>query len=504
MAQDEVSLWSCQYLTKDARMPARPPRRTPLFRLSLLAACLLGGHVLAATPGNDPAALARVRDTALRSDYAYGRLEDLTDLVGPRLSGSPGAAAAVTQVADALRKLGARVTLQPVKVPHWVRGAETGEVVDYTGRPAGVTQKIVLTALGGSGATPAAGITAEVIVVHDFDELQARAAEVKGRIVLFDAPFDQNMADRGLAGTAFGQAVAFRANGPRRAAELGAAAALVRAVGGAAYRIVHTGATNLQDGARIPAAAVTIEDALLIGRLARRGPVRLHLTLTPQTLPDADSFNVIADWPGTDKADEIVLVSGHLDSWDLATGANDDATGVVSAMGVIDTLRQLDFRPRRTIRVVAWMNEENGGRGGRAYLDANRASLGKLVAAYEDDNGSGRPFGIRAGIGPDAAKALAPLQAALRPMGAGAFRREDVMGAGDLHDLEDAGVPTIEPWIDSSDYFNYHHTTADTFDKVNPENLRRHVAVMATTAWFLANTEQGIGRANASTQAPAK
>jgi carboxypeptidase Q len=460
-----------------------------------------GTTVQAATPGNDPAALAEVRDTALHSDYAIGRLEDLTDLVGPRLSGSAGAAAAVQQVADELRKLGARVTLQPVKVPHWVRGVETGEVVDYRGRPEGVTQKIVLTALGGSGATPAGGITAEVIVVRSMEELQARAAEVKGRIVLFDVPFDQKMANAGLAGMAYGQAVAFRAAGPRKAAELGASAALVRAVGGAAYRLVHTGATILRDDARIPAAAVTIEDALLIGRLSRRGPVRLHLTLTPRILPDADSYNVIADWPGTDKADEIVLVSGHLDSWDLATGANDDATGVVSAMGVIDTLRKLDYRPRRTIRVVAWMNEENGGRGGRTYTELNRSLAGKHVAAYEDDNGSGRPFGVRGGIGLKAEALMAPLEAALTPMGAGGFRREDVIGSGDLHDLEDAGVPSFEPWIDSSDYFHYHHTTADTFDKVDPENLRRHVAVMATTAWFLANTEEAIGRSNVATDA---
>jgi hypothetical protein len=469
--------------------------------LSLIAACLLGSTANAATPGNDPAALAKVRDTALQSDYAYRQLEDLTDLVGPRLSGSPGAAAAVTLVADALRKLGAKVTLQPIKVPHWVRGEETASLVDYQGRPAGVTQKIVLTALGGSGATPAGGITAPVIIVHSFEELKAHAAEVKGRIVLIDVPFDQNMADRGLAGTAYGQAVAFRGAGPRMAAEMGAAAALVRAVGGAAYRIPHTGLTLLKDDARIPAAAVTIEDALLIGRLAKRGPVTMHLTLTPQILPDADSYNVIADWPGTDKADEIVLVSGHLDSWDLATGANDDGSGVVTAMAVIDTLRKLDYHAHRTIRVVAWMSEENGGRGGQTYDTVYKKGVEKHFAAYEDDAGSGRPFGLRAGIGLAGAKLLAPLQAALYPMGAGAFQREDVIGAGDLHFLEDSGVPSFEPWIDSSDYFNYHHTPADTFDKVNPENLRRHAAVMATTAWFLANMEQPLGRANVATEA---
>jgi carboxypeptidase Q len=492
-------------MNRRTRHPSQPPRSNRISALGLIAACLFGHAASAApaAPGNDPAALAKVRDAALTSDYAYQRLEDLTDLVGPRLSGSPGAAAAVTQIAGELRKLGAKVTLQPIKVPHWVRGAEAAALVDYQGRPEGVSQKIVLAALGGSGATPAAGLTAQVIVVRSFDELKARAAEVKGRIVLFDVPFDQDMANRGLAGTAYGQAVAFRSGGPRMAAEMGAVAALVRAVGGAAFRIPHTGATLLAEGARIPAAAVTIEDSLLIARLSKRGPVRMHLTLTPQTLPDADSYNVIADWPGTDKADEIVLVSGHLDSWDLATGANDDGSGVVSAMEVINTLRKLDYHARRTIRVVAWMNEENGGRGGTGYDAAYKSTAEKHFAAYEDDNGSGRPFGLRGGIGMEATKLMAPLQAALYPMGAGAFRREDVIDSGDLHALEASGVPSFEPWIDSSDYFNYHHTPADTFDKVNIDNLRRHAAVMATTAWFLANLDAPIGRANIYTGAAA-
>ena len=469
----------------------------PAFTLPLLAGCLLGASASAATPGNDPAALVQIRDAALASDWAYEHLADLTDLIGPRLSGSAGAAAAVTQVADAMRKLGAVVTLQPVKVPHWVRGVETGELVDYAGRPAALSQRVVLTALGGSGATPAAGLTAQVIVVHDFDELKARGAEVKGRIVLFDVAFDQQMAEHGQAGQAYGQGVPYRTNGPRVAAEMGAVAALVRSVGGANFRLPHTGASNLQDGARIPAAAVSAEDAMLMTRLAKRGALTMHLTVTPQILADADSFNVIADLPGTDHPDEIVIVSGHLDSWDLATGANDDGTGVISAMAVLETLKKLDFRPRRTIRVIAWMNEENGGRGGQAYLDANKANVEKHVAAIENDEGSGRVFGMRTSVGAGAMKQFAALKAALLPMGAGALQRVDVLGTGDLHGLEAAGVPSFSPLIDESTYFNYHHTAADTLDKVKPEDLRRHVAVMATTAWYLANLEQPIGRANA-------
>jgi hypothetical protein len=463
--------------------------------LGLLVASLFAASAHAASPGNDPAALAKIRDTALASDYAWERTADMTDLIGPRLSGSAGAAAAVTQVAEAMRKLGAKVTLQPVKVPHWVRGQETGELVEYRGRPNGISQRVVLSALGGSGATPAAGLTAPVIVVSSFDELKARASEVKGRIVLFDVPFDQDMADRGLAGQAYGAGSNYRTNGPRMAAELGAAAALVRSVGGANYRLPHTGATNLQDGARIPAAAVTVEDAMLMSRLAKRGPLSMRLVLTPQILPDADSYNVIADLPGTDKADEVVIVSGHLDSWDLATGAHDDAAAVASAMAVFDTLKKLDYRPRRTIRLIAWMNEENGTRGARTYLEANTANAATHVAAIESDNGVGRPFGLRASVPASSNRLFAPLQAALQPIGAGVFQRQDALSTGDLSGLEKLGVPSFAPLLDTSAYFNYHHTAADTLDKVDPDFLRRNVALMSATAWFLANIEEPIGRA---------
>ncbi|WEF34981.1 M20/M25/M40 family metallo-hydrolase [Pseudoduganella chitinolytica] len=471
-------------------MNLRKPARTAIAAASLFL--LATAH---AAP-NDSATLAQVRDTAMASDWAYQRLEDMTDLIGPRLSGSAGAAAAVQQVADTMRKLGAKVTLQPVKVPHWVRGEEKAQLVEYAGRPQGIVQNVVLTALGGSGATPAAGLTAPVVIVHDFDELKARAAEVKGKIVLIDVPFDQGMAERGLAGNAYGRGSAARTRGPALAAELGAAAALVRSVGGADFRLTHTGMTRLKDDQRIPAAAITAEDAMLIGRLSKRGPVTMKLTLTPKTLPDADSYNVIADLPGTDKADEFVIVSGHLDSWDLATGAHDDATGVTASMGVIETLKKLKLQPRRTIRMVAWMAEENGGSGGRAYHQAHKAQLDKQFAAIESDGGvTGRTFGVVAGVRPQYEKLFAPLQASLTKIGAGALTRRDVLGEGDLHYMESDGVPSFAPHVDTSAYFNYHHTPADTFDKVNPDHLKRHVAVLSTLTWYLANMEEPIGRA---------
>src|SRR5450830_2126221 len=273
--------------------PSRMNLRQPVLTAIVASLFAIAAAPAQAASPNDSATLAQIRDTAMASDWAYGRLEDMTDLIGPRLSGSAGAAAAVEQVADTMRKLGAKVTLQPVKVPHWVRGVETAEIVDYAGRPQGLSQRVVLTALGGSGATPATGLTAPLVIVKSFEELQARAAQVKGAIVLIDTPFDQEMAERGLAGVTYGQGSRFRFNGPKAAADLGAAAALVRSIGGANFRIPHAGATGLDDNKRIPAAAVTVEDALLIGRLAARGPMKMHLTLTPQTLPDADSYNVI-------------------------------------------------------------------------------------------------------------------------------------------------------------------------------------------------------------------
>jgi Zn-dependent M28 family amino/carboxypeptidase len=235
---------------------------------------------------------------------------------------------------------------------------------------------------------------------------------------------------------------------------------------------------------------------MLMSRLAKRGPLTMKLVLTPQNLPEADSYNVIADLPGSDKPDEIVIVSGHLDSWDLATGAHDDAAGVASAMAVLETLKKLDYRPRRTIRMIAWMNEENGTRGARGYLAAEQANAEKHIGAIESDNGAGRPFGLRASVPAASSKLFAPLQAALQPIGAGVFRREDALGTGDLSGLERAGVPSFAPLIDTSAYFDYHHTPADTLDKVDPDHLRRHVALMAATSWFLANIEQSIGRAN--------
>ncbi|HYG83178.1 MAG TPA: PA domain-containing protein, partial [Pyrinomonadaceae bacterium] len=266
--------------------------------------------------------LKRLQQAALESDYAYRQTAYLSNNIGPRLSGSLQAQRAVEYVADELRRLGLEVKLEKLMVPHWVRGAETGELVEYPGQAPQTTQKIVLTALGGSVATPAEGLTAEVVVVNDFQELQLLGREkVAGKIVLFNVKFDRQMAAQGYGGDAYGQVAGYRVTGASAAARQGAVASLVRSAGGSQNRLAHTGAMSYaEDAPRIPAAAVSSEDADLIVSLAKEGKVRLHLTLTPRQLPDAVSYNVVADLKGSERPEEVVIVSGHLDSWDLGTG----------------------------------------------------------------------------------------------------------------------------------------------------------------------------------------
>ena len=364
----------------------------------------------------DQSTLAQIREVAMHDEWSWRQLSRLTDTVGPRLAGSAQLDAAVKLMAGAMRDLGARVTLQAVQVPHWVRGEEEALLTDYRGRPGEIAQALKLTALGGSAATSSAGLEARVIVVHDFNELRARAAEVKGNIVLFEIRFDSRLANNGLAPEAYAQAGIYRFTGPSEAQALGAAAALVRSIGGASFRLPHTGATMWKENQTpIPAAALAAEDADWIARLALEGPVKLKLLLTPQTLPDVESHNVIADWPGRERPDEFVIVSGHLDSWDLGTGAVDDGVGVVAAAAVINLLKQLDLHPRRTIRFIGWTNEENGGRGNKAYFRSVKASLSSQVAAIESDDGAGRSLGLLAAVKPESLVSLRPVLDALGP-----------------------------------------------------------------------------------------
>jgi hypothetical protein len=449
----------------------------------------------------DPVTLQGIRDAAMTSDWGWQHLAALTDGIGPRLSGSPQLAAAVTQLAGTMRTLGAQVTLQPVKVPHWVRGDEQGELVDYPDRPAGTTQRLSLTALGSSAATLPGGLTARIIVVHDFGELEARSREVRGNIVLFESRFDRRLADGGFALDAYVDVVKYRAAGPAAAAALGAAAALIRSISGASYRLPHTGNTVWKEKQTpIPAAALAAEDADLIERLAAAGPVTVKLLLTPRTLPDADSSNVIADWVGHEIPGEYVIVSGHLDSWDLATGATDDGVGVIAAASVIAVLEKLGLHARRTIRFVGWTNEENGGRGGRTYRDSVGKTLGTQVAAIENDEGAGPLLGIKAAVTRDSLSILQPVLDTLRPLGAATLSHQEGEVGSDIELLQRVGVPGFAPLVDMRHYFDYHHSAADTLDKVEPHNLRSQVAAMAVLAYYLAELPEQLPRFSISNE----
>ncbi|GGH01528.1 peptidase M28 [Silvibacterium dinghuense] len=435
----------------------------------------------------DLATMARLRDAAMSDDYAYRELRHLTDNIGPRIAGSPQAQAAVDYVAAEMRALGAEVSLQKTIVPHWVRGAETGALIVWPGMTPATTQKIVLTALGGSVATPADGLTAPVTVVDNFDQFRALpASAVQGHIVLFNEHFDKQLAAVGNGLSAYGDAVAYRALAPSVAATKGAVAVLVRSVGNADYRLPHTGATVYTDGIpKIPSAAVAAEDADLLANLTAQGDVKMRLVLTPQTLPPVPSYDVVADWKGTEHPEQVVIVSGHLDSWDLGTGAIDDGAGIAVSMQAIHLMQKLGIHPKRTVRFVAWMDEEQGGEGAESYAKDHAADLINHVGAIESDLGADHASGISFAGSPALADYLKPVAHVLESIGA-----SQVTSGGSGEDVSALkGVPGFAPIQDSRFYFNYHHTAADTFDKVDPKLLDENAAVMAVLGYALAEAD---------------
>ena len=428
-------------------------------------------------------AAARLIDAALASDHAYLRLSQLCDGIGHRLSGSENLERAVAWAAGAMREDGLDVRLQPVMVPHWVRGRESASMVAPRRAP------LALLGLGRSVGTTRHGITADVAVVRSFENLVALPqSAVRGRIVLYNVPF-----------TTYGETVRYRSRGADSAAARGAVAVLVRSVGPASLRTPHTGALNYGgEVPRIPAAAVSLEDAEMMQRLADRGErVRVHLQMEARMLPDALSHNVIGELRGSELPQEVVLISGHLDSWDVGAGAHDDGGGCVIALEAARLIHRLDLRPRRTLRVVLWTNEENGGRGGRVYRDSLGDAVARHVAALESDGGVERPvgFGVRVSHeeGDEIGKArhanavarvreIAPLVAGL-----GADQITDNGGGADIDPLMKAGVPGLAHRTVMEHYFDWHHTEADMLDKVDPVELRKNVAAMAVMAYVLAD-----------------
>jgi carboxypeptidase Q len=413
---------------------------------------------------------ARLIGAAVATDEAWQRLAYVGDTFGNRLSGSPNLEAAIRWAVDEMKRDGLEnVRAESVTIPHWVRGRESLEIVDS------IPQPLVMLGLGNSVGTPPDGIEAELLVVKSFEELDAQKSRVKGRIVLFNVPF-----------TNYGETVRFRTSGPSRAGALGAVAVLVRSVGPAGLRTPHTGVLSYIDAQpKIPAAAVTTEDAARLQRMVDRGaPVRLRLKMEAHFEPDVDSANVIGELRGRDKPDEIVAIGGHFDSWDVGTGSTDDGGGCVVTWEALRLMKRLDLRPRRTVRVVLWVNEENGGRGGIAYRDQHEAELPNHVAMLESDSGVFRPKGFGFS-GTDAARARVRDIATL--LGIHADWIGPGGGGADIDpSVQKASIPAFGLEVDG-DYFLIHHTPADTIDKIDPLDMARSVAAVAVMTYVIAD-----------------
>ncbi|HYC88500.1 MAG TPA: M20/M25/M40 family metallo-hydrolase [Thermoanaerobaculia bacterium] len=423
-------------------------------------------------------------DHILKTSRAYDHLAYLSDKIGPRLSGSKNAEKAVRWTTEQFRSWGIDVRNERVMVPHWVRGVERGRLVSHD-------QPLVLTTLGGSVATPAGGITAEVVEVTSYEELEKLGrAKIAGKIVYYHSSFDMAMVESGRAFEAYGKAVQFRGLGASRAAEHGAVAAVIRSVATASLRSPHTGSMRYEAGKpKIPAAALSTEDGDLVHRLLARGDrVRMHLMLTPRTLPDVPSANVIAEIRGSERPEEIVLIGGHLDSWDLGTGAIDNGSGCAMIMETMRVIKELGLRPKRTIRAVLFMNEENGLRGGRAYFAgaARREELHRHIAAIETDAGASTPTGFITTYEGKSLEAIQYRTNVLQRIAPMKFTSSKHTGA-DTTPLIDAGIPGFGLVPEPRHYFDYHHSAADTLDKVDPKALAQNTAAIAGLAWILAN-----------------
>ena len=447
--------------------------------LALLCSLLTAYSSLAAQVSDTHRADAsKLIAAATRDSAAWNRLARLSDTFGPRFSGTESLERAIDWVLAEMRKDGLEnVRGEDVMVPRWVRGQESAELVSPR------RQELPMLGLGGSVGTAMNGITADVLVVSSFDDLKARAADARGKMVLFDVPF-----------TNYGATVQYRGTGAIEAAKVGAVASLIRSVTPYSMRTPHTGGMRYDSTVtRIPAAALTVEDAMMLHRMQDRGErIRVTLKMDAQTLPDVKSRNVVAELRGRELPDEIVVMGGHIDSWDVGSGAMDDAGGVVIAWEALRLMKELGLRPRRTVRVVGWTNEENGLRGGLAYRDAHAAELDKHVVAIESDGGVFRPVGFGF-TGSEAARAiLRDVIALLKPIGADSLLAQG--GGADIGPIMQRGVPGMSHVVDGTRYFWYHHTDADTPDKLDPAEVARNVAAMAVVAYVIAELPAKLPR----------
>ncbi|HEV8240349.1 MAG TPA: M28 family peptidase [Thermoanaerobaculia bacterium] len=438
-----------------------------------------------AQPASDPA-VAALRAQSLQSDTAWKLLASLTTEVGPRSAGSAGGARAVEWALAAMKELGfENVHSEPVTVPHWVRGENTGEIL------APYPQKVLLTALGGSVGTPEEGITAEVVGFPTLEALKdAPDEQVRGRIVYLDRHMERTKDERG-----YGEGVGIRRDGPATGGRKGALAVLIRSVATGTHRFPHTGTTFYGDAPRVPAAALAVPDAdVLAAQLATGKPVRFHLRLTSRALADEPSANVIGEVRGVSHPDEVVLLGAHLDSWDLGTGAIDDGAGCSIVLAAAKLIAAQPRRPARTIRIVLFANEEFGLSGAHAYAKEHAVELPKHVLALEADLGAGKVWGMRALAAPAGRTFLQEVARDLAPLGVD-WLEPAAFGGADLSPLEPAHVPMADLAHDASEYFDYHHTADDTLDKIDPASLAQGVAAYAVTAWRVADSAVVFGPA---------
>jgi carboxypeptidase Q len=422
----------------------------------------------------------RILEASASDNAAWQKVADLADLAGARLSGSPALDRAIQWARDVFQHEGhENVSLEPVLVPHWIRGSESAELT------APIARALHILGLGGTVATPPGGITADVLVVASFDELEQRKADAAGKIVLLNHPMPRT-ADPGHD---YSESYVYRGSGAVRAAPVAAVAVLVRSLTTTSMETPHTGAMTYGDAPKkIPAAAISLEDADLIARLAARGgPVKVHLSLGAHAAKDAPSANVIAEIRGREKPDEVVVLGAHIDSWDVGQGAQDDGAGCAIVMQSLTTLRRLNLIARRTIRVVLYTNEENGSRGAKQYAVDHRAELARHVAAFEVDTGSGVPLGVVTEGDPPFRDELRDVMTLLAPIGATTVI--PAYAGSDIREMKSAGVPLFGLRLDMSTYFDVHHSAADTLDRVDPAHLQKSVAALATLAYVIADRE---------------
>ena len=415
---------------------------------------------------------------ALSDSTAYNRLGYMCDMFGPRLSGSENLKNAINWILKEMKKDGlSNVQGERVKVPTWIRNEESVTLL----KP--FKKDLAMLGLGGSISTPRGGITAEVMVVNDWDELEKRGKEAKGKIVLFNAPF-----------VTYGETVGYRYSGASAAAKHGAVASLIRSIGPWSLNTPHTGVMAYKnESPKIPNAALTMEDAMMLGRLHNRGEkIVIKLDMEAKTVSDRWSRNVVSEIRGSEFPNEIVVVGGHIDSWDVGQGAQDDGGGCLAAWETIRLIKELGLKPKRTIRCVLWTNEENGGKGNKAYRDMHKDELENHVLAIESDGGVFSPEGFGFSGSGKAWEIVEQIHELLEPLGSNSLSKGG--RAADVAPLNDEGVPVMSLRVDGSEYFWYHHTNADTFDKIDFNEFNRCVATMAIMAFVVADMDESLPR----------